>query len=145
MLSLASLNTLVSGSLRFRDKVARSELLGLAVDLSSRSNGFFGIFLELHILQTPPGYVLSFVYRLPVDGTEAEFTEELTDKLKRKFGNDLCGWSIGQPFWKLLTPLSNQVSATERQTLIAAVGKKFSFGGRVDDVELVDFFLNFKA
>ena len=87
------------GYWKFSNKVTVDELEKYAQELAQDER-----YLSLHIrLAAKDQYALGFEYK-PETYSEVEstaFNNDCTDKLKRRFGNDIVGWDISSMYYKV--------------------------------------------
>lgn len=82
------------------DKVSLGDIEKLADELASDSK-----ILSLHIRKTSKDqYGLGFEYVDESQGKEEKFNtfmEDMTDMLKKRFGNGLVGWDVSSDYYRL--------------------------------------------
>lgn len=88
---MTEMDNIISGQWKFKDIIKVSELLEVAKEWESDPN-----YIHLYVRRcSKDQYGLGFAYRYNGDKEEyKKFFDETSDKLKRRFGNDLAGWDI---------------------------------------------------
>lgn len=89
----------VSGMWKFHENITPEELIGLAEEWKNGSDG--DRYLDLHIRKcSKDQFGIGFMYCFePNPRGHHPFFYKITDKLKRRFGNDFVGWDVSSPTW----------------------------------------------
>lgn len=85
-------NSLITGIWKFSDSVSKKELTEIAEEWAKEEN-----YINLYIRKVSKDqHGIGFSYKRNEDSKESydKFFNEITDMLKRRFGNDLVGWDL---------------------------------------------------
>lgn len=92
----------IVGLWKFSDKISVEELGKVAEKWAAEDPNY----LQLYIRKVSKDqYGIGFSYQIPEEANPREYHDkyfnEVSDKLKRMFGNDLAGWDIASKAWQI--------------------------------------------
>ena len=101
--TIRPVENIVSGIWKFSDKIAPETLVQLGRELYEENPACYE---NIHVRRCSKNQLgISFIYRLYDDRPPAKFDAcyafqyRMTDRLKRRFGNDFVGWDIAEEIW----------------------------------------------
>ena len=89
---------MANGMWKFKDNVSVGTLLQLAEEWLDGPDG--GNYQSLSVRRcSRDQYGIWFIYRPHLGSNQKQFFDQITDQLKRKFGNDFVGHDFSQEIW----------------------------------------------